>query len=199
MDSYFSYFKCWLYLPTVWVSYLGFPGSSLVKNLPTNAEDTGNGGLIPRLGSLAGGGNCNPLWYSYLENPMERGARWATVHKECPQIVEYNWAHTRMNYTASLNLSSQLSEMNTAVHFVGWLLGWGWSRQGDQFLSSLISISMNVISTNHTLRYIGNETSCSVINLNLWLELLFRLMAEILAESFLGELKSSVYSQTFNF
>ena len=189
MDSYISSFKCWLYLLTVWVSYLGFPGSSLVKNLPTNAEDTGKGGLIPRLESSPGGRNGNPLQYSCLENPMGRGAGWATVHKECPQRAEYNWAHTCMSYKASLNLSSHLSEMYTEVHFVGWLLGRDWSGQGDQFLSSLISVSMNAISTNHTLRYIGNETSWSVIKLNLWLELLFLLMAEILAESFLGELK----------
>ena len=67
-------FKCWLYLLTVWVSYLGFPGSSLVKNLPTNAEDTGNGGLIPGLGSSPGEGNGTPLQYSCLENSMDGGA-----------------------------------------------------------------------------------------------------------------------------
>ena len=58
----------------------GFPGGSVVRNLPANAGDTGNGGLIPGLGGSPGEGNDNLLWYSCLENPMDRGAWWATVH-----------------------------------------------------------------------------------------------------------------------
>ena len=46
----------------------------MVKNLPDNAGDTGVMGLIPGLGRSPGGGNGNPLQYSYLENPMNRGA-----------------------------------------------------------------------------------------------------------------------------
>jgi len=46
----------------------------MVKNLPTNVEDTGDLDLIPRLGRSLGGGNGNPLHYSYLKNPMDRGA-----------------------------------------------------------------------------------------------------------------------------
>ena len=37
-------------------------------------------GLIPGLGRSPGGGNSNPLQYSSLGNPMDRGAWWATVH-----------------------------------------------------------------------------------------------------------------------
>ena len=51
--------------------YLGFPAGTVVKNLPANAGDTGS---IPGLGRTPGGGNGNPLQYSILENPMERGA-----------------------------------------------------------------------------------------------------------------------------
>ena len=51
-----------------------------VKNLPTNAGDLRDMGSIPGLGRSAGGGHGNSLWYSCLENPMERGAWWATVH-----------------------------------------------------------------------------------------------------------------------
>ena len=43
---------------------LGFPGVSVVKNLPTNAGDTGDVGLIPGWGGSPGGGNSNPLRYS---------------------------------------------------------------------------------------------------------------------------------------
>ena len=58
----------------------GFPGSSVVKNPLANAGDAGDGGSIPRLGRCLGGGNGNPLQYSCLGNPMDRGAWWATVH-----------------------------------------------------------------------------------------------------------------------
>jgi len=53
----------------------------VVKNPPANAEDIRGVGLIPELGRSAGGGHGNPLQYSYLENPIDRGAWWATVHK----------------------------------------------------------------------------------------------------------------------
>ena len=56
---------------------MGFPGCSGV--LPANAGDTGDG-MIPGSGRYPGGGNGNPLQYSYLENPMDRGDWWATVH-----------------------------------------------------------------------------------------------------------------------
>ena len=49
----------------------------MVKNLPAY---TGDFGLIPALGRYLGEGNDNPLQYSGLGNPMDRGAWWATVH-----------------------------------------------------------------------------------------------------------------------
>ena len=48
----------------------------MVKNLPVNAGDSG---LIPGLGRSPGEGHGNPLQYSCLENPMDRGAWRATV------------------------------------------------------------------------------------------------------------------------
>ena len=63
---------------------LGHKGASqvvlVVKNPPANAGDIRDVGLIPGLGRSAGGGHGNPLQYSYLENPMDRGAWWAVVH-----------------------------------------------------------------------------------------------------------------------
>ena len=53
----------------------GFPGGSVVKNTPANAEDVS---LIPGLGRSPEGRNGNPLQYSCLENPMDRGA-WGTT------------------------------------------------------------------------------------------------------------------------
>ena len=55
---------------------MGFPGGSVVKNSPENAEDVGS---IPESGRYPGGGNGNPLQYSCLQNPMDRGAWRATV------------------------------------------------------------------------------------------------------------------------
>ena len=51
----------------------------MVKILPVNAGATGKVGSIPGGGRAPGGGNGNPLQYSYLGNPMDRGAWWATV------------------------------------------------------------------------------------------------------------------------
>ena len=52
-----------------------------VKNRPANAGDIRDSGSIPRLGRSPGGGHGNPLQYSCLENPMDRGAWQATVHR----------------------------------------------------------------------------------------------------------------------
>ena len=51
----------------------------MVKNPPVNAGDTGDVGLTPKSGRSLGGRSGNPLQYSCLENPMDRGAWWATV------------------------------------------------------------------------------------------------------------------------
>ena len=56
-----------------------FPGASMVKNPPTNVEDA-EVGLIPGSGRHPGGENGSPLQYSCLENSMDRGAWWVTVH-----------------------------------------------------------------------------------------------------------------------
>ena len=58
------------------IVYIGFPGGLAVKNLPANAGDMGS---TPQEDPL-GGGNGNPLQYSYLGNPMDRGAWRDTVH-----------------------------------------------------------------------------------------------------------------------
>ena len=57
---------------------MGFSGGSDGKE---SACDMGNLGLIPVLGRSPGGGNGNPLQYFCLENPTNRAARWATVHR----------------------------------------------------------------------------------------------------------------------
>ena len=55
---------------------MGFPGSSAAKNLPANAGDAGS---IPELGRPLGERNGNPLQYSCLGKPKNRGTWWATI------------------------------------------------------------------------------------------------------------------------
>ena len=58
------------------INQFGFPGVSVVKNLPANAQDTGDTGLIPGSGRSPRKGNGHPLQHSCWENPMYRGAWW---------------------------------------------------------------------------------------------------------------------------
>ena len=52
----------------------------MIENPPTDAEDIGDIGWTSGLGRSPGEGNGNLLQYSWLENPMDRGAWWDTVH-----------------------------------------------------------------------------------------------------------------------
>ena len=79
-------------------TYTGFPGGTVAKNLLASKEDTG---LIPMSGKSPGEGNDNPLQYSCLENPMDRGAWRATVH----EIAKTHIMHARtLCYTLLLLL-----------------------------------------------------------------------------------------------
>ena len=60
---------------------MGFPGGSVVKNLPANVEDVRDVGSIPGLGRSLGGWHGNSLQYSCQENPMDREAWWVTVYR----------------------------------------------------------------------------------------------------------------------
>ena len=55
---------------------MGFPGGTVVKNLPANEGDARDADSIPRLGRAPGGRHGNPLQYSCLENPMDRETWW---------------------------------------------------------------------------------------------------------------------------
>ena len=79
--------------------YVGFPGGSVVKNLPAHAGDAGSSSSILGLGRSPGGGHGNPLYYSCQGNLMDRGAQWPVVHEITKsQTWMSNWAyspHTR--------------------------------------------------------------------------------------------------------
>ena len=59
---------------------MGFQVVLVVKNPLANAGDIRDVGSIPELGRSPRGGHGNPLQYSWLENPLDRGAWWAVVH-----------------------------------------------------------------------------------------------------------------------
>ena len=80
----------WTFWPTSYVSQ-GFPGGPVVKNWPDNAGGTGDSGSSPGLGRFPGVGNGNLLQYSCLENSMDRGAWWATVHEGPIELDTTEW------------------------------------------------------------------------------------------------------------
>ena len=84
----------------------GFPGGAEVKASACNVGDLG---LIPGLGRSPGEGNGNTLQYSCLENPMDGGAWWATVH---------GWQRVRHDWATSLSLS--LLDHNIVCTLVNW-------------------------------------------------------------------------------
>ena len=59
---------------------MSFLGDLEIKNLPANAGDTRDAGSVPESGRSPAVGNGNPLQYTCLENPMDRGAWQATVY-----------------------------------------------------------------------------------------------------------------------
>ena len=84
----------------------------VVKNLPANAGDRSDAGLIPGSGRLPGGGNGNPLQYSCLGNPMDREAWWAAVHRVAKSQTRIE-VTSHMHATGKEAKSSNLYECDT--------------------------------------------------------------------------------------
>ena len=80
-----------------------FPGGAVVKNLPANVRGARDVGLITGWGRSPGEGNGNPLQYSCLENPMDRGAWRATAHGVTKEsdTTERAHAESKVTYTSS--------------------------------------------------------------------------------------------------
>ena len=85
---------------------LGFPGGSEVKASACNAGDLGS---TPGSGRSPGEGNGNPLQCSCLENPMDGGAWWATVHGS--QRVGHNWATNTSTHITFWSIISNLQQI----------------------------------------------------------------------------------------
>ena len=86
---------------------LSIPGGTVVKNPPANAGDSRDMGSIPRSRRSPGGGHGTPLQYSCLENPMDRGAWWATVHG----VLRVGYKMSHWTYTQAANFNRQRSNV----------------------------------------------------------------------------------------
>ena len=85
----------------------GFPGGSVEKESASNAGDAGDTGLIPGSGRSSGGGHGNPLQYSCLENPMDRGAWWVRVHRVTKSQTRLKQLSTHAHYLTNVFISPQ--------------------------------------------------------------------------------------------
>ena len=89
MEKFFTMMKCLDFSPFEKGEFrkipsrdVKLPGGAVVKNLLANVGDAGDTGFTPGSGRFPGGGNGNPLQYSCLKNPIDRGALQATVHAD---------------------------------------------------------------------------------------------------------------------
>ena len=86
---------------------MSFPRGTVVKNPPADAGDVRDVGLIPGLGRSPGGGHGSPCQYSCLENPMDRGAQWALVHR-----VAKGWDTTEATLHSGIHLKCTARSWN---------------------------------------------------------------------------------------
>ena len=89
----------WLFIITTHVG--SFPGGTVVKNLPANAGDIRDAGLISGSGRFPGEWNGNPLQYSYLDDPMAKGAWWVTKNRICLSTWGYRHTHDWVSFLLS--------------------------------------------------------------------------------------------------
>ena len=93
--------------------YRGFLGGTLVvKNLPANAGDIRDMSLIPGSGRSPGRGHDSPLQYSWLENPMDRGAWRATVHRDTKSQTWLEWLHSSSRFILYIVVYFKLNRFN---------------------------------------------------------------------------------------
>ena len=92
---------------------LGFPGGTSGKKPACQCRRYKRGRFGPWVGNIPGGGNGNPLQYSCLENPMDRGAWWATVHG-----VKQSW--TWLSDLAQTHLDYILAGRDMTPQWLAW-------------------------------------------------------------------------------
>ena len=88
-DKWWVHFSCfWYALPII---FRASKAVLVLKDPPAKAEDVRDMGLIPGSERSSGGGHGNLLQYSCLENPMDRGAWWSTVHGAAKSRTQLKW------------------------------------------------------------------------------------------------------------
>ena len=88
----------------------------VVKNLPDNAWDTNDEGLIPESGRSPGEGNGNPIQYPCLENPMDRGTWQATDPGVAKSWTGLKWLS--MHALSLKNFQSLIIELNETMFLI---------------------------------------------------------------------------------
>ena len=126
---------------------MDFSRGSVVKNPLANAGDTG---LIPGLGRSPGEGNCNPLQYSCLGNPMNRRAWQATIH-EGPKRVRHDLApkHQQLASSKARSLSRGSSQEIYSM-----------TLSSDACVSSalFLALPLKALSGSTLMSYLHNNT-----------------------------------------
>ena len=90
----------------------------LVKNPPANAGDIRDVGLVLGSGRSPGGRHGNPLQYSCLENPIDRGTWWATVHRAIKSQTWLKRLNTAQHNLLNMGLSAFFSWQTGSFHFM---------------------------------------------------------------------------------
>ena len=130
----------------------------MVKNPPASAGNQGDACSIPGSGRSPGEGNGNPLLYSGLENPMDRGAWWATVHG-----VSKSQTHTLLIRPAHL-LERQREEKGPSswVHRAGIQPAGGQPAPGLLFFEGPGDVSCGDLRTSSPKAPLSERTQASV-------------------------------------
>ena len=94
--------------------------AQVVKNPPVNAGNVRDAGSTPGLGRSPGGGNGNPLQYSFLGSPVGRGAWWVAVHG-----VTKSWTQPRDQahicvHACTVSFSFQLAIIAPRINLIGY-------------------------------------------------------------------------------
>ena len=150
-------YHCFHFLPAILTSntsfdFSGFPGGSEGK---VSACSAGDPGSIPGSGRSLGEGNGNPLQDSCLENPTDRGAWWATVHRVTKSQTRLKWLsmHEELDMTGRLHFHFDFSRGQ-------YLKAWSpeenldFHSNSNTYSVSLTSLRLSVCSISHKINWI---------------------------------------------